>query len=285
MQSSEIRSIDIERLFPPGARFDVRGVLGRGANGIVYRVHDRDTGREVALKTLVSPDVEQVYHLKGEFRSLAKIAHPNLVQLEELVVTDDACFFTMELVDGTTLSAWASALPASEKVERLKGVALQLAAGIAALHDAGKLHRDIKPTNILVAQDERAVLVDFGLCTELRLVERRRNDLVGTLLYMAPEQAWGKPLSRAADWYALGAVLYEAVAGRLPFEEEGARLVFAKEKVPPIPDAISPDAMPLLDLARALMDPFPDRRPQPAAIFAALGAGAPGAGRTTLGCR
>ncbi len=279
MQSSEIRDIDRARLFAPGARFDVRSLLGRGANGIVYRVHDRETRRDLALKTLVSPDVEQIYHLKAEFRSLAKIVHPNLVQLEELVVTNDACFFTMELVDGTTLSSWANALPADEKVERLTDVALQLASGIAALHDAGKLHRDIKPSNILVAKDGRAVLVDFGLCTELRLVERRRSDLVGTLMYMAPEQAWGKPLSRAADWYALGAVLYEAIAGRLPFEEEGSRLVFAKEKVPPIPDGLSEDALRLLDLARALMDPFPDRRPQPAAIFAALGAGAPSSRR------
>jgi len=279
VQSSEIRDIDLERLFPPGARFDVRGLLGRGANGIVYRVHDRETRRELALKTLVSPDVEQIYHLKAEFRSLAKIVHPNLVHLEELVVTSDACFFTMELIDGATLSTWASALPAAEKIERLASVALQLASGIAALHDAGKLHRDIKPTNILVAKDDRAVLVDFGLCTELRLVERRRSDLVGTLMYMAPEQAWGKPLSRAADWYALGAVLYEAVAGRLPFEEEGSRLVFAKEKVPPVPDELAPEAVPLLDLARALLDPFPDRRPQPAAIFAALGGGAPSSRR------
>lgn len=275
MQASEIRDIDIETLFPSGARFEVHGLLGRGATGIVYRVHDRETGRHLALKTLISPEVEQVYHLKGEFRSLAKIAHPNLVQLDELVVTNEACFFTMELVDGATLSAWAGALPPDAKLERLKGVALQLASGIAALHDAGKLHRDIKPTNILVAKDDRAVLVDFGLCTELRLVERRRSALVGTLMYMAPEQAWGKPLSRAADWYALGAVLYEAIVGRLPFEEEGSRLLFAKEKVPAVPDGISADALPLLELARALMDPFPDRRPSPDAVFAVLAAGAP----------
>ena len=279
MQSPEIRDIDIRTIFPAGARFDVRGLLGRGANGVVYRVHDRETGRELALKTLISPDVEQVYHLKAEFRSLAKIAHPNLVQLDELVVTNDACFFTMELVEGVTLSAWASALPSEGRIERLKAVALQLATGIAALHDAGKLHRDIKPTNVLVANDDRAVLVDFGLCTELRLVERRRSALVGTLMYMAPEQAWGKPLSRAADWYALGAVLYEAIAGRLPFDEEGSRLLFAKDNVPAVPEGIEAAALPLLDLARALMDPFPNRRPQPDAIFSALGGAEPSSRR------
>ncbi len=260
------------------ARFDVRGVLGRGASGVVYRALDRETGTEVALKTVPSADIDQIYHLKAEFRSLAQIVHPNLVHLDELVVGPDSCFFTMELLRGKTLSEFVRALAGSDvprrwtaaTIERLRRVVAQVVAGISALHEAGKLHRDIKPSNILVTDDDRAVLVDFGLCTALRLVARTRNPLVGTLLYMAPEQAWGKPLSRAADWYALGAVLYEAIVGRLPFQSEGSRLLFEKDTPPPIPESCDEVALPLLQLAVALMDPLPERRPRAPAVLAAL---------------
>jgi serine/threonine protein kinase len=184
-----------EPAFPVHPRFEARGIVGRGANGIVYRALDAETGVEVALKTLSSVTVEQIYHLKAEFRSLSQIVHPNLVRLDELVVESDACFFTMELLDGQTFGEYACDLAVQKQprewtapaMERLRRIVVQLAAGIAALHEAGKLHRDIKPTNILVTKDERAVLVDFGLCVELRRVERAKSQFVGTLRYMAPE--------------------------------------------------------------------------------------------------
>lgn len=266
-------------MFRSIARFEIVALLGRGANGIVYRALDRETGQEVALKTLSSPDAEQTYHLKAEFRSLAQISHPNLVQLEELFVAGHECFFTMELLQGHTFAKLVSSTAGAEGprvwsdagLQRLRDVMSQLVLGISALHAAGKLHRDIKPSNIIVTDDGRAVLVDFGLCTELRLVERARHHLVGTLVYMPPEQAWGKPLTPAADWYALGAVLYEALAGRLPFEGVGSRLLFEKEKPPPVA-AVSPmAAAQLAALAAAMMDPDPTRRPGPDAILEALG--------------
>jgi RecA/RadA recombinase len=259
-------------------RFDIVSLLGRGANGIVYRALDRETGRELALKTLSSPDAEQSYHLKAEFRSLAQITHPHLVQLEELFVSSDECYFTMELVAGTTFAEFVRALRgegarwSEGALARLCEVTAQLVSGIAALHAAGKLHRDIKPSNILVTPDGRGVLVDFGLCTELRLMDRARHHLVGTLLYMAPEQAWGKPLTPAADWYALGAVLYEALAGRLPFAGGAAsRILFDKEKPAPVPA----DGGALADIAAALLHSDPSRRPSPAAILEATRMGIP----------
>lgn len=265
-------------MFRATSRFEILALLGRGANGVVYRARDRETGQEVALKTLSAPDAEQTYHLKAEFRSLAQIAHPNLVQLEELFVLGNECFFTMELLKGNTFASLMAPAVAdggarawSESgLARLRGLMTQLVSGISALHAAGKLHRDIKPSNIIVTDDGRAVLVDFGLCTELRLVERARHHLVGTLAYMPPEQAWGKPLTPAADWYALGAVLYQALAGKLPFEGPGSRLLFEKEKPPPVADVSPRAAAELAELAAALMDPDPARRPDPDAILEAL---------------
>jgi hypothetical protein len=265
---------------PPIAstRFEILAPLGRGASGIVHRVRDRETGSELALKTLSSPDADEAYHLKAEFRSLAQISHPNLVQLEELFVSKSECFFTMELLQGSTFAGFAAREggPSGARVwstsalERLTDVVLQLVTGISALHSAGKLHRDIKPSNVVVTDDGRAVLVDFGLCSELRLAERARGRLVGTLLYMAPDQAWAKPLTPAADWYALGAILYEALVGRLPFGGEGApsgsRILFDKDTPPPVPEVGGI----LAELAAALLHPDPARRPDLAAILERL---------------
>jgi tetratricopeptide (TPR) repeat protein len=261
------------------SRFGIKALLGRGANGVVYHAIDRETGQEVALKTLSAPDAEQTYHLKAEFRSLAQITHPNLVQLEELFVSGNECFFTMELLTGGTFASSLSTQAQHEgprvwsesELGRLRGVMGQLVSGIAALHAAGKLHRDIKPSNIIVTDDGRAVLVDFGLCTELRLVERARHHLVGTLVYMPPEQAWGRPLTPAADWYALGAVLHQALAGRLPFQSAGARLLYEKERPPPVADVSPGPARALAELAVALMNPDTARRPPAEALLEALG--------------
>lgn len=269
--------------FPLSPRFEAIEQLGRGANGVVFRARDTETGREVALKTLSSPDADQLYHLKAEFRSLASIEHPNLVHLEELVVSGSDCFFTMELLDGPTFAGFVEELAGPPEARswtgpalaRLRAVVGQLVAAVAALHEAGKLHRDIKPSNVLVTEGDRAVLVDFGLCTELRLVERAKSPLVGTLLYMAPEQAWGKPLTAAADWYALGAVLYEALAGRLPFDGTGSRVLFDKAREAPVPHGLPDAAQALAELAAALLHPEPARRPAPEAIAALVGGDEP----------
>jgi serine/threonine protein kinase len=163
-------------------------------------------------------------------------------------------------------------------VDRLRRAFRQLVEGLQALHGAGKLHRDIKPSNILVTQDGRVVILDFGVATDLsgRVDENlsEADEVVGTVRYMSPEQAMAEPLTSAADWYSVGAVLYEALVGRAPFVGSAVDVLTMKT----MQDAASPaecveGVPPELDaLCRALLDRDPERRPAGAEILKRLGA-------------
>ena len=171
--------------------------------GTVYRAFDANLGREVALKVLHASNPQSRADLKAEFRALSHVAHPNLVTLYELVADERSCFFTMELLAGTDFVSHARRLarevdPADFEL-RFEDAARQLALGLSALHGDGKLHRDVKPSNVMVTEAGRVVLLDFGLAEPLRLdssAPHPRAGLVGTVLYMAPEQAWGADSDR-----------------------------------------------------------------------------------------
>src|SRR5437867_2031555 len=209
--------------------------------GWVYRVYDQETSAEVALKTLGALDPEGLHRLKREFRALAGISHPNLVELYELFVTNRDCFFTMELVDGVSFvdyvrgGARAGVGPDECALGRFLDASRQVVLGLSAVHAAGRLHRDVKPQNVLVTPAPRAVILDFGLGTVLDpegAADPSRDTVTdgfaGTLAYMPPEQARGGSLTAATDWYATGVMLYEALAGRLPFEGPPARVLAQK---------------------------------------------------------
>ncbi len=238
-------------------RFEVRRRLGAGGMGMVYEVHDRARNEVVALKTLLRARATDIYRLKREFRSLADVAHPNLVSLYELIVEDTDCFFTMELVDGVNLVEYVrgpagAAAPVDH--ERVRRVFRQLVEGIGALHAAGKLHQDIKPSNILVTPAERVVILDFGLSSDVAPAAAAIGDSMGgTPAYLAPERhTWAAP-SESQDWYSVGVTLYEALTGRVPFiggfDEAGRR---KREGDPPplsipgIPDDLTAICMGLL---------------------------------------
>jgi len=286
---------DLTHVPPPGAealppafsdsgRFQPRGMLGRGSMGVVYRVYDAEMDVDVALKTLPAHDPEQLYRLKQEFRVLSGIVHPNLVQLYDLVASGRECFFTMELIDGIGFTEYVrqglaegEPLPAAA-LPRLLAAARQLVIGLAAVHASGKLHRDVKPSNVLVSREGRVCLLDFGLATALGV--DADGGMAGTLAYMAPEQIWGSVPQPAGDWYSVGVLLYEALIGRLPFDSSGARLLQDKQRsAPPSVRALAPRLPESIDsLVSALLDPNPARRPDHRAILACLSA-EPGSGR------
>ena len=235
---------DEERL-PSSERFHIERRLGAGGFGIVYRAFDRKHNIPVALKTLKWADPARLYDLKHEFRSLAEIVHPNLVALYELHAEQDQWFFTMELIEGVDFLRYVRGIaaqmldaevpplsfarraavggtgavvvsgPAPEAVEidfdRLRDGIAQLVRGLGALHDAGKLHCDIKPSNVLVERGGRVVLLDFGLVTELSDMGGPLAQRGGTPSYMAPEQAGGRHPVGSSDWYAVGVMLYQCL--------------------------------------------------------------------------
>lgn len=291
--------------------FEVTRQLGVGGFGIVYEAIDRARGVEVALKTLARLDAAALYRFKREFRGLADVRHRNLVELYELVSEGREWLLVMELVrggdcmewirhiptrDAPTLPADAQRRPTPETVvgttdfSRLRQVLLQLAEGLVALHATGKLHRDIKPSNVLVEHATgRVVIVDFGISTELDEQAGKLSDqnlLTGTPEYMAPEQGTGDALTEAADWYAVGVVLFEALTGRLPFVGAPLQILLDKQRYEaPRPSEIARDVP--QDLAALCVDLLrvrPDSRPKGSEVLRRLGVGEP-APRAVSGTR
>ena len=239
------------------------------------------------------------------------LAHPNLVRLGELLEEDGQLFFTMELVVGTPFvdhvrggeprpdpvsttetlppeqdtavhpvqrpargEARAHVSPGELDEARLRPALAQLARGLLALHASGRVHRDIKPSNVLVTAEGRVVILDFGLVTEpTDTLAEEEEHVVGTAHFMAPEQAAGRSVGPAADWYAVGVMLYEALAGVLPFEVASDAVASLKQSAtPPPPGAVVPGVPPDLDaLAMRLLVIDPAERAGGDEILRVLG--------------
>ncbi|HEY0985508.1 MAG TPA: serine/threonine-protein kinase, partial [Kofleriaceae bacterium] len=168
----------------------------------MFEAHDLALGSTVALKRFRENSLDALVRIKSEFRTLADIDAPGLVRFFDLMVTGDAAFFTMELVDGAPLTDYCRGASAEE----LRAVFGRVARAIGELHVRGQLHRDVKPGNILVTSDGTVRVLDFGLASATGPVS-------GTLAYMAPELFDGRAASAASDWYSFGVVLYEVLAG------------------------------------------------------------------------
>ena len=218
-----------DREFNGTTRFVLKRRLGEGGMGVVWEALDRERLTPVALKTLRTLAPETLLRFKHEFRALQDLSHPNLVSLGELIEEDGQWFFTMELVRGESLLAWVRRDDRFDE-PRLRAAFAQLATGLAALHARGLVHRDVKPSNVLVAEDGRVVVLDFGVVAEVSTHEEG-GGIVGTAAYMAPEQAAGGPVGAASDWYAFGAVLHQALTGMLPFS--GRRTSENDRELPP----------------------------------------------------
>ena len=203
--------------------------------GEVYKARDTRLGREVAVKVLpsgVAADPARLRRFETEARSASSLNHPNIVTVYDVGHSDGTSFIAMELVEGRTLRELQAgrALP----TKTVLAIAAQIADGLAKAHDAGILHRDLKPENVMVRKDGFAKILDFGLAKLTQAGERQESHsptlpvgteagvVMGTVGYMSPEQALGKPLDFSSDQFSFGSIVYEMATGRRAFERGSA---------------------------------------------------------------
>ncbi|HEY5951598.1 MAG TPA: protein kinase [Kofleriaceae bacterium] len=257
------------------ARFDVRRALGSGGLGVVYEAVDRESGATVAIKTLHDVTPDALYRLKREFRLLQGLEHPNVCQHYELFEHRGRWFISMECVRGQHILQAVRDERGDFCEDKLREAMAQLAEALHALHEQGLVHRDLKPTNVLVEPSGRVVLLDFGFVEASQVDSLQRSQsIVGTPMYMAPEQAVQSDVGPAADWFSFGVILYEALTKQLPHDGETALAIMINKQHndPPRATTITPTAPPDLDaLAAELLRTDPAQRPSGNAVLRRLG--------------
>jgi eukaryotic-like serine/threonine-protein kinase len=215
---------------PPGSvfgRYILLELVGAGGMGVVYAAFDPRLDRKVALKLLWDDDDAARAELEREARLAARLQHPNVIAIYDVGAVDERIYLAMEYVDGVTLADWMSG--AARPIREILGMFLQAARGLAAAHGAGLVHRDFKPSNVLVGNDGRVRVLDFGLARKADDAPDRAGHTrsaasgagtggrVGSPAYMAPEQHRGEPAGPAADQFAFCVALHEALYGTRPF--------------------------------------------------------------------
>jgi len=240
--------------FRPGAviadRYEVISEVGRGGMGVVFKVLDRERHEYLALKALNSSmgKQEAVGRFEREVGAMTKLAHPNLIRLYDADFTGSVAFYTMDLLDGASLQDVLDRRGALPPAEALAYTA-KVGHALQAAHDMGFLHRDVKPDNVMFADDGEPVLMDFSLILEVGGGAHRHQRMtgvgmvVGTVGYLAPEALVpGADLDNRADIYSLGVTLYQMLVGQIPFEGFNDHDIMVKtfNEEPPLPTTVDP---------------------------------------------
>jgi WD40 repeat protein/predicted Ser/Thr protein kinase len=221
--------------------YEILGELGRGGMGVVYKARQKSLDRVVALKMILAgahAGPAERGRFRGEAEAAATLQHRNIVHVHEVGEHDRCPFFSLEYISGQSLQ---QVIPDYQEPARAAGLIEQLALAVSFAHQHGIVHRDLKPANILFTKDGTPKITDFGLAKRLddEQERTRTGDILGTPAYMAPEQAAGmiRQIGPATDVYALGAILYELLTGRPPFQAattwDVINQVIGQEPVPP----------------------------------------------------
>lgn len=252
--------------------YQFQGVIGRGGMGTVYKAVHQDSGDIVAVKAL-SPTYSNDAHFRSRFESeiqaLIKLDHPNIVRLLSYGQEDGNLYFAMELVEGQSLFHLQKAIKKFDWRDVIR-VGRDVAAGLRHAHDRGIIHRDLKPGNLLKSTEGTIKITDFGIAKEFGADHNTRDNVLGTLDFMSPEQAKGQPVTVRSDLFSLGVVLYTMLSGKPPFSansmEESLRNLTSvpapslAAAIPEIPDELE-------ELITQLIEKRPDNRTPTALVL------------------
>ncbi len=251
-------------------RYRVSSRIASGGMGEVWSGVDLDTGEDVAIK-IMHPHTaeEQVFaaRFREEARMAGELRHPNIVHVCDSGEDDGLAFLVMELVPGTTVAKLVAATGA-QRPSLVWSVMAQVAAGLAVAHDHGVVHRDVKPSNILITPEGVVKLSDFGIAHATdAVVETRMGEILGTPHYLSPEQAEGKRATGQSDLYALGVVAHEMLTGHKPFARDTPIATALAHLMAPPPDL--PDRVPeeLAVMVLSCLEKEPSDRPTSAAVL------------------
>ena len=254
-------------------RYRVEAELGHGAMGVVYRARHTKLNRSVALKVMhehLMHEPALLSRFEREAKVAARLAHPNVAAVLDVGETEDRKqVMVLELVEGTSLDTIMDDFPLAP--ERIVRFVAHLLRGLEHAHAMGLVHRDLKPDNVIVERDDSGVetarIVDFGIATLIQkdgTLEKLTGTgmIVGTPLYMAPEQARAEPVDHRADLYALGIMLYEMLSGTSPFEGSAMEVAVAKMDKDPPPIAIRAPGVKVDRVLDAFMAKLIARKPE-----------------------
>jgi len=233
-----------------GARYTIRRRLGQGGMGAVYQVHDCELDRDVALKVIrqeIAGNPEILERFKREIQLSSVVTHKNVLRVYDLGESDGIKFLTMQYVEGENLSA----LLRRERIPCRKAATIfrQICEALQAAHEQGVLHRDLKPDNVMIDQNDRVYLTDFGLAKSLQQSAlTHAGQIMGTPDYMSPEQVKGEPADERSDIYSLGALLYQMLSGDVPYHGNTIfEVMIQRVQKPPRPvTELNPDVPPFL---------------------------------------
>jgi serine/threonine-protein kinase len=249
-------------------RYEIISELGQGAMGVVYKALDPLIDRELAIKTInLGLALEEKEEYEGRFYQEAKAAgrlsHPNIVTIFDVGKSGDVAYIAMEFLQGKELR---DILNDGEKlpVEQILNIVYQVSLGIAYAHENGIVHRDVKPSNIMVGSDGHVKITDFGIARmESSSVRTQTGMVLGSPKYMSPEQVVGKLIDQRSDIFSLGVVLYEMLTGKPPFVGENVNAIMYQtlNSIPPPPGSVNQSVPDMLNfiVAKALAKGLDDR--------------------------
>ena len=223
-------------------RYQIIRTIGEGGMANVYLAYDTILEREVAVKILrgdLSSDEKFVKRFQREAKAASSLNHPNIVEMYDVGEDDGNYFIVMEYVNGKTLKSLIKkrgALSLSETID----IMLQLTSGIACAHDSYIIHRDLKPQNVMILEDGRVKITDFGIAVALNSAElTQTNSVMGSVHYLPPEQANGNSATVKSDIYSLGILMYELLTGKLPFKGDNAVEIAIKHMKDKLPSLVA----------------------------------------------